>query len=79
MPCALGEQSVQARAAAAFGVPDRLGDFPPSCAESAGASTLTLEHSPEGRRGFFTSFVMTGYASGSKVKDPYSGKIFLVP
>jgi MFS family permease len=33
-------------------------------AESAGASTLTLEHSPEGRRGFFTSFVMTGYASG---------------
>ncbi|VXB39345.1 SPG23_c18, whole genome shotgun sequence [Arthrobacter sp. 8AJ] len=33
-------------------------------AESAGASTLTLEHSPEGKRGFFTSFVMTGYASG---------------
>ncbi|MFJ4025986.1 MFS transporter [Paenarthrobacter sp. NPDC089989] len=33
-------------------------------AESAGASTLTLEHSPDGRRGFFTSFVMTGYASG---------------
>lgn len=33
-------------------------------AESAGASALTLEHSPEGRRGFFTSFVMTGYASG---------------
>ncbi|WP_417373801.1 MFS transporter [Glutamicibacter protophormiae] len=33
-------------------------------AESAGASSLTLEHSPEGRRGFFTSFVMTGYASG---------------
>ncbi|MGZ2224253.1 MFS transporter [Glutamicibacter nicotianae] len=33
-------------------------------AESAGASSLTLEHSPEDRRGFFTSFVMTGYASG---------------
>jgi MFS family permease len=33
-------------------------------AEAAGASTLTVEHSPEGRRGFFTSFVMTGYASG---------------
>ena len=32
--------------------------------ESARASTLTLEHSPEGRRGFFTSFMMTGYASG---------------
>lgn len=33
-------------------------------AESAGASSLTVEHSPEGRRGFFTSFVMTGYAAG---------------
>ncbi|MDR7082501.1 MFS family permease [Arthrobacter ginsengisoli] len=33
-------------------------------AEAAGASTLTMEHSPDGRRGFFTSFVMTGYASG---------------
>lgn len=33
-------------------------------AEAAGASSLTLEHSPEGRRGFFNSFVMTGYASG---------------
>jgi hypothetical protein len=22
---------------------------------------------------------VTGYASGQKVKDPYSGKIFLVP
>lgn len=32
--------------------------------ESAGASTLVLEHSPEGRRAFFTSFVMTGYAAG---------------
>ncbi|GAF50276.1 MFS transporter [Rhodococcus wratislaviensis] len=33
-------------------------------AESAGASTLTVEHSPVGRRGFFTSFVMVGYAVG---------------
>ena len=33
-------------------------------AEAAGASSLTLEHSPEGRRGFFNSFVMTGYAAG---------------
>ncbi|OIH85469.1 MFS transporter [Arthrobacter sp. UCD-GKA] len=33
-------------------------------AEAAGASTLTVEHSPEGKRGFYTSFVMTGYASG---------------
>lgn len=33
-------------------------------AESAGASSLTIEHSPERRRGFFTSFVMSGYAAG---------------
>lgn len=33
-------------------------------AEAAGASSLTLEHSPERQRGFFTSFVMTGYAAG---------------
>ncbi|RZL82270.1 MAG: MFS transporter [Rhodococcus sp. (in: high G+C Gram-positive bacteria)] len=32
--------------------------------EAAGASTLTLEHSPEGRRAYFTSFTMTGYAAG---------------
>lgn len=32
--------------------------------EAAGASTLTLEHSPEGKRAFFTSFTMTGYAAG---------------
>ena len=31
-------------------------------AESAGASTLTVEYSPVGRRRFFTSFVMVGYA-----------------
>ena len=34
-------------------------------AEAAGAATLTVEHSPEGRRGLFTSSVMTGYASGN--------------
>lgn len=33
--------------------------------EAAGAGALTLEHSPEGRRGFFTSFLMTGYAFGT--------------
>ncbi|WP_231445222.1 MFS transporter [Brevibacterium zhoupengii] len=33
-------------------------------AESSGASSLTIEHSPENKRGFFTSFVMTGYAAG---------------
>jgi MFS family permease len=32
--------------------------------EAAGASTLTLEYAPEGRRGFFTSFTMAGFAAG---------------
>ncbi|KAA9155673.1 MHS family MFS transporter [Amycolatopsis acidicola] len=32
--------------------------------EAAGASTLTLEYAPEGRRGFFTSFAMSGFAAG---------------
>jgi MFS family permease len=36
-------------------------------AESAGASTLTVEHSPAGKRGFFSSFVMVGYAIGSSM------------
>ncbi|ANE04825.1 MFS transporter [Corynebacterium crudilactis] len=34
-------------------------------AESAGASTLTMEHSPEGKRGFFTSSVMAGCSVGN--------------
>lgn len=33
-------------------------------AEAAGASTLTMEHSPEGKRGFFTSSVMAGCSVG---------------
>lgn len=32
--------------------------------EAAGASTLTLECAPEGRRGLFTSFTMSGFAAG---------------
>jgi MFS family permease len=32
--------------------------------EAAGASTLTLEYAPEGRRAFFTSFTMAGFAAG---------------
>ncbi|WP_037570195.1 MFS transporter [Phaeacidiphilus oryzae] len=32
--------------------------------EQAGASSLTLEHSPEGRRGFFTSFTLIGTQFG---------------
>lgn len=34
-------------------------------AEAAGASTMTMEHSPEGRRGLFTSSVMIGCALGN--------------
>lgn len=34
-------------------------------AESAGASTMTMEHSPEGRRGLFTSSVMIGCSLGN--------------
>ncbi|MEA5457019.1 MFS transporter [Sinomonas sp. JGH33] len=32
--------------------------------EQAGASSLTLEHSPEGRRGFFTSWTLNGTQAG---------------
>ena len=32
--------------------------------EAAGASTLTMEYAPEGRRAFFTSFTMSGFAAG---------------
>ncbi len=32
--------------------------------EAAGASTLTLEYAPQGRRGLFTSFAMSGFAAG---------------
>src|SRR4051795_13344443 len=32
--------------------------------EQAGANSLTLEHAPEGRRGFFTSFTLTGTQAG---------------
>jgi MFS family permease len=32
--------------------------------EQSGASSMTLEHSPEGRRGFFTSFTLAGTQAG---------------
>ncbi|MET9388192.1 MFS transporter [Streptomyces sp. NPDC002928] len=42
----------------------RLGQGVSAGGEAAGASTLALEHSPEGRRGFFTSFAMSGTMAG---------------
>ncbi|GAA0894993.1 MULTISPECIES: MFS transporter [Streptomyces violaceusniger group] len=32
--------------------------------EQSGASSMTLEHSPEGRRGYFTSFTLSGTQAG---------------
>lgn len=43
-------------------------------AEAAGASTMTMEHSPEGKRGFFTSSVMLGCSAGNVLAS-----IVLVP
>lgn len=48
-------------------------------AESAGASTLTVEHSPVGRRGFFTSFVMVGYAVGCSLATIVFLPVALLP
>jgi MFS family permease len=33
--------------------------------EQSGANSLTLEHAPEGRRGFFTSFTLSGTQAGA--------------
>jgi MFS family permease len=48
-------------------------------AESAGASTLTVEHSPVGKRGFFTSFVMVGYAVGCSLATIVFLPVALLP
>jgi MFS family permease len=48
-------------------------------AESAGASTLTVEHSPVGKRGFFTSFVMVGYAVGCSLATIVFVPVALLP
>ncbi|MCD2097020.1 MHS family MFS transporter [Rhodococcus rhodochrous] len=48
-------------------------------AESAGASTLAVEHSPVGRRGFFTSFVMVGYAVGCSLATVVFVPVSLLP
>jgi MFS family permease len=34
-------------------------------AEAAGATTLTFEHAPTGKRAFFTSFINSGFAAGT--------------
>lgn len=43
----------------------RLGQGFSAGGEAAGASTLTLEHSPVGKRGLFTSFTMSGCQAGT--------------
>jgi MFS family permease len=48
-------------------------------AESAGASTLTVEHSVVGKRGFFTSFVMVGYAVGCSLATIVFLPVALLP
>ena len=37
--------------------------------EQAGANSMTLEHAPAGRRGFFTSFTLSGTQAGSIVAN----------
>lgn len=48
-------------------------------AEAAGAATLTVEHSPEGRRGLFTSSVMGGYAAGNVLASLVFIPVALLP
>ena len=48
-------------------------------AEAAGAATLTVEHSPERRRGLFTSSVMAGYASGNVLASLVFIPVALLP
>lgn len=48
-------------------------------AEAAGAATLTVEHSPEGRRGLFTSSVMAGYAAGNVLASLVFIPVALLP
>jgi MFS family permease len=47
--------------------------------ESPGATALTLEHSPEGRRGYFTSFGMVGFAVGTSIATVVFVPIALLP
>ena len=38
--------------------------------EQSGANSLTMEHAPEGRRGFFTSFTLSGTQAGLILRHP---------
>jgi MFS family permease len=42
----------------------RIGQGLSAAGEQSGASSMTLEHSPEGKRGFFTSFTLSGTQAG---------------
>lgn len=48
-------------------------------AEAAGSSTLTMEHSPEGRRAFFTSFTMAGCSAGNVLASLVFFPFLLLP
>ena len=48
-------------------------------AEAAGASTMTMEHSPEGKRGFFTSSVMLGCSAGNVLAALVMVPIMMMP
>ena len=48
-------------------------------AEAAGASTMTMEHSPEGKRGFFTSSVMMGCSAGNVLAALVMVPVMMMP
>ena len=48
-------------------------------AEAPGAGALTIEHSPEGRRAFFSSSVMVGFAAGTTLATLVFAPVTLLP